>query len=108
MGKENINQNNQIVNLQDSKSSNQEGRRKRTAHFANAKLEYEHQRSQSSKNDPPHHKKSYSYLNSNPDNDISSKALEESNLMIENDTSHAEDDSEFDFIMSYHTSQHSQ
>ena len=93
LGKENINSNIQESEEASLRASSREGRRKRTAHFANIKQEFgEHQRSPSiSEADPPysHHEKTYSYLNSANDNESPGK---ESYIV-----SPVEEDSEFEF-----------
>lgn len=95
--KENIHHNQ--VNSTDL--SSQEGRRKKTAHFANIKSEYMHQHSPSiDEAVAPHHKKSYSYLNSNLDNDSPGKDSYMGTPV--------EEESEFEFVMSYQNTEQSQ
>jgi regulator of replication initiation timing len=95
--KENIHHNH--VNSNDL--SSQGGRRKRTAHFANIKSELVDHRSPSiDEAVAPYHKKSYSYLNSNLDQDSPGK---ESYMGTP-----AEEESEFEFMMSYQNTEQSQ
>ena len=89
MGKENVNNNIQSLGL--TEEDNSKERRKRTAHFLNPKLEYIAQKEV--KQPFHHHKKSYSYLNSNADHDTPAKSMSEENL--------TENESEFEFMMSY-------
>lgn len=95
-GKENVNQN---IQKPSTNSLPLDYRRKQTAHFANFPSEQLHQHSPSIQEvGVPGHKKSYSYLNSNPDNESPSQGVYED----------SPEESEFEFEMSYHHTEQSQ
>ena len=93
LGKENINSNIPEEDYQNMRQSSREGRRKRTAHFANINPDYDEDQlsPRAEEESPQYHKKTYSYLNSNADNESVDKELYASGPL--------EDESEFEFTL---------